>query len=188
MLQRTRLPHYSGTHAVAEAAPLGSISLAQACHTGEVFLQREAFRDRRHNTPNEGETMSKLLQLSASSSSADRQSSRLMDEYVADWRARNPDGTVIVRNFTGDTMPHMTAERRTAQNTGVALSDRLIDELRQADVIVLGMPTCKLVGPSMLAACLDHFGRAGVTFRYMLEGFEGLLSGEKDNGICRALQ
>jgi FMN-dependent NADH-azoreductase len=134
--------------------------------------------------------MNTLLQLNTSIFSSDGQSSRLANEYVASWRARNPNGKVIVRDFARDPIPHLTAgrfqafltrpaERSTAQQVEVAYSDMLIDELKQADVIVLGLPMYNFGVPSMLKAYFDHIARAGITFRYTERGPEGLLTGKK---------
>jgi FMN-dependent NADH-azoreductase len=61
----------------------------------------------------------------------------------------------------------------------VAYSDALIDELRRADVIVLGLPMYNFGVPSQLKAYFDHIARAGVTFRYTEQGPVGLLAGKK---------
>src|SRR5687768_5862989 len=87
-----------------------------------------------------------LLQLNSSLNSTAGQSSRLADAFVARWRAANPGSTVIARDLATDPVPHLTAERfgaflakpeeRSAeQQSVVAYSDALIDELRRADVI-----------------------------------------------------
>jgi FMN-dependent NADH-azoreductase len=134
--------------------------------------------------------MSTLLQLNSSLFSAGGQSSRLADQFVAQWRAAHPDGDVIVRDLARDPVPHLTAERfqaflatpeeRTpAQQAIVAESDALIDELKRADVIVLGLPMYNFGVPSTLKAYLDHVARAGVTFRYTEKGPVGLLTGKK---------
>ena len=134
--------------------------------------------------------MSTLLQLNTSIFTAEGQSSRLANEYVAGWRARNPGGKVIERDFAREPVPHLSAgtfhafltkpgERSVAQNAEVAYSDALIDELKQADVIVLGLPMYNFGVPSTLKAYFDHIARAGVTFRYTEKGPEGLLTGKK---------
>ena len=85
---------------------------------------------------------------------------------------------------------HLTAERfqaflakpetRTAsQQQVVDYSDKLIDEIRQADVLVIGLPMYNFGIPSMLQAYFDHVGRAGVTFRYSETGPVGAFSGKK---------
>jgi FMN-dependent NADH-azoreductase len=65
------------------------------------------------------------------------------------------------------------------QNQVVAYSDGLIDELKEADVIVLGLPMYNFGVPSMLKAYFDHVARAGVTFSYTATGPVGLLAGKK---------
>jgi len=61
----------------------------------------------------------------------------------------------------------------------VAYSDALIDEIRRADEIVLGLPMYNYGIPSMLQAYFDHIGRAGVTFRYTENGPVGAFAGKK---------
>jgi FMN-dependent NADH-azoreductase len=134
--------------------------------------------------------MTTLLQLNSSIYSAAGESTRLADEYVAGWRVRNPKGQVIVRDFARDPVPHLNAERfqafiakpaqrSVAQQAVVAYSDALIDEIKRADVIVLGLPMYNFGIPSTLKAYFDHIARAGVTFRYTEKGPVGLLAGKK---------
>ena len=72
------------------------------------------------------------------------------------------------------------SEERTAEQRAVLeYSDGLIDELRTADTIVLGLPLYNFGVPSTLKAYFDHIARAGVTFRYTENGPVGLLTGKK---------
>ena len=72
------------------------------------------------------------------------------------------------------------ADSRTLkQDALVAYSDGLINELKQADVIVLGLPMYNFGVPSTLKAYFDHIARAGVTFSYTEKGPVGLLTGKK---------
>lgn len=134
--------------------------------------------------------MATLLQINTSLFSEQGQSSKLTREFVSAWRARNPDGQVIVRDLAANPLPHLTAERfqaflakpeaRTpAQQTIVAESDALIDELKAADAIVLGLPMYNFGIPSTLKAYIDHIARAGVSFRYTVNGPEGLIEDRK---------
>jgi FMN-dependent NADH-azoreductase len=134
--------------------------------------------------------MKTLLQLNTSLFSDGGQSSRLAARFVADWRARNPRSTVIARDLAADPVPHITAERfqsflapagerSPAQQAVVDYSDTLIEELRRADVIVIGLPMYNFGVPSTLKAYFDHIARAGVTFRYTENGPQGLLTGKK---------
>jgi len=131
-----------------------------------------------------------LLQINASIFSNHGQSTRLADEFVASWRAGNPGAHVVVRNLAEDTVPHLDAERFGAflakpgersveQQAVVDYSDALIDELKRADVIVLGLPMYNFGVPSTLKAYIDHIARAGETFKYTDKGPVGLLTGKK---------
>ena len=62
-----------------------------------------------------------------------------------------------------------------AQQELVDLSDSLIAEIRQADVIVLGLPMYNFGLPSSLKAYFDQIARAGQTFRYTDKGPVGML-------------
>ncbi|MCB1943583.1 MAG: NAD(P)H-dependent oxidoreductase [Candidatus Accumulibacter sp.] len=134
--------------------------------------------------------MKALLQLNTSLFSTAGQSSQLADQFVAAWRANNPDARVIARDLASKPLPHLDAERFLAytarpddrsprQQALVAESDALIDEIRQANLIVLGLPMYNFGIPSTLKAYFDHIARAGITFRYTAKGPEGLLGDKK---------
>ena len=134
--------------------------------------------------------MSTLLQLNTSLFSGNGQSSQLADQFVAAWKAANPDASVIARDLASDPVPHLDAarfmsflakpEERSAEQAAVAaFSDALIDELRQADVLVIGLPMYNLGVPSTLKSYFDHIARAGATFKYTETGPKGLLEGKK---------
>lgn len=135
--------------------------------------------------------MTTLLQINASIQNGSGQSSQLARRFVEAFRARNPSTTLIVRDVAAsEPVPHLTAERFAAfiaaadsrtpeQQAVVAYSDELIDEIRRADVIVLGLPMYNFGVPSQLKAYFDHIARAGVTFKYTANGPVGLLTGKK---------
>jgi FMN-dependent NADH-azoreductase len=135
--------------------------------------------------------MTTLLQINTSINNGKGQSSQLARQFVATYRGTHPDVQVRVRDVAAaEPVPHLDAERfgafvskpeeRTAeQRAVVAYSDALIDELRQADVIVLGLPMYNFGVPSQLKAYFDHVARAGVTFRYTEQGPVGQLTGKK---------
>ena len=134
--------------------------------------------------------MKTLLQINTSMFSTGGQSSQLAKKFVAQWQEANPEGRVIQRDIGAEPIPHLTAERfqsflakpeaRTAEQQAIAgFSDALIDELRRADVIVLGLPMYNFGVPSTLKAYFDHVARAGVTFSYTEKGPKGLLTGKK---------
>ncbi|WP_050928689.1 FMN-dependent NADH-azoreductase [Aestuariivita boseongensis] len=83
------------------------------------------------------------------------------------------DETWIDANFT-------PADQRTAeQNDRLALSDQLVEELREADTIVIGAPVYNFSIPASLKAWVDLVARAGVTFKYTEAGPQGLLDGKR---------
>lgn len=137
--------------------------------------------------------MKNVLQLNASIFGHDAQSTRLATEFVRALQTQAGDGLrpkVAVRDLSTQPVPHLTAERFAALGTAVeqrtldqqrvvAESDALVEELRQADVVVIGLPMYNFGVPSTLKAYFDHVARAGVTFRYTANGPEGLLKGKK---------
>jgi FMN-dependent NADH-azoreductase len=130
-----------------------------------------------------------LLQIKSSLFGDDGQSSRLANEFVAALLERNPGAELVVRDLVQDPVPHLDPARLGAfgakenasaeQRAVLAYSDGLIAELRQADVLVLGLPMYNFGVPSQLKAWYDHVARAGVTFRYTDKGPQGLLTGRK---------
>jgi FMN-dependent NADH-azoreductase len=135
--------------------------------------------------------MTTLLQINASINNGNGESSRLAKQFVAAFHTRHPKATIVVRDVAAaEPVPHLTAERfgafitkvedrSAAQHAVVAYSDALINELKQADVIVLGLPMYNFGVPSQLKAYFDHIARIGVTFEYTEKGPVGKLAGKK---------
>ena len=134
--------------------------------------------------------MTTLLQLNSSIFSSGGHSSQLANEFVATFRANNPDAQVSSRDLANEPLPHLDAQRVSAfftapdartpeQQVYVDESDALINEIKRSEVIVIGLPMYNFGIPSTLKAYFDQIARAGVTFRYTENGPEGLLSGKK---------
>ena len=113
-------------------------------------------------------------------------SRRLADRIVA----QIEPSRVIVRDLDAEPLPQVTeawasgayapeAERTTEQRTALALSDALIEEIRAADVLVVGVPVYNFTVPAALKAWIDQVARAGVTFRYTESGPEGLVADKR---------
>jgi len=118
-------------------------------------------------------------------------SRRLTRQVAEAWKSKNPVGHVIERDLTGDNLPFLTeawiqasatpAEQRTPQQRQtLALSDKLIEELLAADLIVVGAPMHNFSISAPLKAWIDLITRAGVTFSYGAKGPKGLISGDKE--------
>jgi FMN-dependent NADH-azoreductase len=134
--------------------------------------------------------MKTLLKIQSSLFSEQGQSTQLTDRIALQWLERNPGGRIVTRDLSESPVPHLTAERfksflaqpseRTPEQQAVVdFSDELIQELRDADVIVIGAPMYNFSIPSTLRAYFDHIARSGVTFRYTGDGPEGLIKGKK---------
>ncbi|MHA7850782.1 FMN-dependent NADH-azoreductase [Roseovarius sp.] len=127
-----------------------------------------------------------ILRIDASARAQGSVTRDLTGRIAARWPAAN----VRHRDLAADPLPHLTedwvsanvtpeANRTAAQGKALALSDSLIDELRAADTLVIGVPVYNFGVPSALKAWIDHIARAGVTFRYTESGPVGLLTGKR---------
>ena len=83
------------------------------------------------------------------------------------------DETWVGANFTPAEM------RSDEQREKLALSDELIDELRAADTLIIGVPVYNFGVPTAIKAWIDLIVRVGETFKYTETGPVGLLEGKK---------
>lgn len=83
------------------------------------------------------------------------------------------DETWVGANFTP------AEDRSEQQKQALEFSDQLIEELRQADHIVLTAPMYNFGIPASLKAWIDLICRAGVTFQYTADGPVGLLKNKQ---------
>lgn len=127
--------------------------------------------------------MSKVLVIKSAVTGEASVSNRLVDQVVSGLAAADPGAELVVRDLAADPVPHLTGHSLAAFG-GVEtpealalrrLSDQLVDELKVADVLVIGAPMYNFGLPSTLKAWFDHVLRAGVTFRYTETGPEGLV-------------
>lgn len=105
------------------------------------------------------------------------------------------NSVITVRNLASNAVPHLdeerfnaliseTDERTTAQQQIVDLSDELINEVKQADALVIAAPMYNFSTPSQLKAWFDHLARVGVTFQYTATVPKGLLNDKPVYVIC----
>ncbi|MGO8934638.1 MAG: FMN-dependent NADH-azoreductase [Terracidiphilus sp.] len=124
--------------------------------------------------------MANLLHIDSSPRAASV-SSRLAAAFVATWKQQNPAGTVVDRNTSLDAIPYLDeaaidafftpqAELTAEQKRTLEYSDRLVDELLAADVLVLGVPMWNLSIPASLKAWIDMIVREGRTFAFTESG------------------
>jgi FMN-dependent NADH-azoreductase len=115
---------------------------------------------------------------------------KLGNEIIERLLRKHPGSTVATHNLTETPFPHMEEVHlhsfftepglRTPELVeAVKHSDEAIQELMDADIIVIGVPMYNFSIHSTLKAWLDHVMRAGVTFKYSEAGVEGLLKNKK---------
>jgi FMN-dependent NADH-azoreductase len=118
--------------------------------------------------------MSHLLHIDSSIQGDRSISRRLTARAAANWRAAHPDGTVSYRDLAAEPIPHLDAEAGLArmvppdrhtpeQAASYALTVGLIDEVKRADVILLGLPVYNFGAPSSVKAWVDHLVAAGLS-------------------------
>ncbi len=129
--------------------------------------------------------MATLLHIDSSPRAASV-SSRLAAAFVARWKQQYPSGTVIYRNTSLERIPYLDeaaidafftpmAELTAEQKRTLEYSDRLVDELLAADVLVLGVPMWNLSIPASLKAWIDMIVREGRTFAFTEAGVAPLV-------------
>jgi FMN-dependent NADH-azoreductase len=132
--------------------------------------------------------MAHLLHLD-SSIQGDRSISRKLSARAADaWRAAHPGGTVTYRDLGNDPLPHLTAvtglarmvppEQHTpAQAVSWALTVELVNEVKEADTVLLGLPLYNFGAPSSVKSWVDHLVAPGLSID--VETHTGLLGGRE---------
>jgi FMN-dependent NADH-azoreductase len=130
--------------------------------------------------------MSHLLHIDSSIRGEHSISRRLTARAADAWRAAHPDGTVTYRDLGREPLPHIDEagglarmvppdQHTAAQAASWAVTVQLIDEVKQADTIVLGLPLYNYGAPSSVKAWVDHLVAPGLSLDR--ETQTGLLGG-----------
>jgi len=134
--------------------------------------------------------MSKVLVLNTGLNGEQSNSNKFTQKYL---NARKEQGTIDqikIRDLNALALPHLSAnemsawmtpdnERSDNQKALAAVSDELITELFDHDLIVIGMPMYNMGVPSTFKAYIDRVSRAGKTFSYTEQGPKGLVTNTK---------
>ena len=129
----------------------------------------------------------KILHIDASARKGDSVTRKLSAQLVGRLAAKNDqvtyrdvseglpfiDQTKIASYFTAP------GERTDEHRTAIALSDTIVSELKDNDVLVIGVPIYNFSMPASLKAWADLAARVGETFRYTATGPEGLLENKR---------
>ncbi|WP_144005140.1 FMN-dependent NADH-azoreductase [Paraburkholderia tropica] len=133
--------------------------------------------------------MSHTLLVTSSPRGTDSLSTRFATEIAEGIQTRS-GGPLTVRDLTANPPPHITPayiqgritspeDRTPEQVAAVKVAQDLVDELKLADVIVLGSGMINFGPSSQLKAWFDHVTWPRVTFGYGDTGPKGLLTGKK---------
>jgi FMN-dependent NADH-azoreductase len=134
--------------------------------------------------------MAKILNVISSPRGEASNSIKLANAIVDRLRENDPAAAVVVKDLTSNPFPHLEeahlaafftpATEHTEENkAAIAHSNQAIQELMDADILVIGAPMYNFGISSVLKAWFDHIARAGVTFKYTENGPVGLLTGKK---------
>lgn len=127
-----------------------------------------------------------LLHLDASIQ-GDRSISRSLSAQAAErWLDAHPGGTVTYRDLAAEPLPHLGPDHALArfvpqeqhtpeQAAALALSTQLVDEVKAADTVLLGLPIYNFGAPSTVKAWVDHLVYPGLSMD--AASGDGLLAG-----------
>ncbi|WP_236789034.1 FMN-dependent NADH-azoreductase [Amycolatopsis sp. GM8] len=104
------------------------------------------------------------------------------------WQAAHPDGTVTYRDFGAEPLPHFdtasglarmvaSSDHTPEQAESFALSQELVNDIKRADALLLGLPLYNYGPPSSVKSWVDHLIVPGLAFDP--EAGTGLLGGRQ---------
>jgi len=116
--------------------------------------------------------------------------SRQLTERLTDRFLRQDANTEVLSRDLANALPAVSEgwiganftpadQRSDEQELLLALSDELVNELRAADVLLIGLPIYNFGVPAALKSWIDLVCRAGETFKYTEQGPQGLLTGKR---------
>jgi FMN-dependent NADH-azoreductase len=134
--------------------------------------------------------MKKILHIISSPRGSESYSIKLGNAIVDKIKSVYPGSIVKENNLVTNQFPHLEEaqitsfftppQHRTPENIeAIHNSDKVIGEIMEADILVIGAPFYNFSIHSTLKAWIDHISRAGVTFRFTETGYVGLVHGKK---------
>lgn len=133
----------------------------------------------------------RILQLDSSIMGEQSYSRKLGNTIVERIIEKYPNSTLEQLDLVESNMPHLTpetlhamlmpAEHQTDEvKQKLSLSDKLLKQLFESDIIVIGAPLINRTIHTSLKAWIDHITRRGITFGYNTDGFPvGFVTGKK---------
>ncbi|WP_130796992.1 FMN-dependent NADH-azoreductase [Streptomyces otsuchiensis] len=111
--------------------------------------------------------MATLLHIDSALNRENSVSRAVTASFRQGWEAEHPDGTVVYRDLAVNPVPHIDTvsyalggvpedQQDDAQRAAFAAREQLIQELEQADAVLIGAPLYNYTIPSTLKAWIDH--------------------------------
>ena len=129
--------------------------------------------------------MKNLLVIRSSVNGANSISNQMLNVFITQLRVKHPELSVTERNLAEQPVPMITPETVGAIRAGVKdsstqieadrLASELIEEIKSADAVAIGIPRYNFQVPTTLKAYIDYIARPRITFQYGANGPEGLL-------------
>ena len=124
--------------------------------------------------------MTTLLRIDASARTARSITRDLADRFIEAWKSVEPEVIVLTRDVGQDPPPFVAVdwmsaaftpheERTEAMHKALSVSDMLIDEVKQADVLLFAAPLYNYGLPASLKAWVDQVVRIGRVFSFDLD-------------------
>lgn len=133
--------------------------------------------------------MKNVLVILSSLNNQSGNSTKLANDYVEALQ-QNSAINLTTRNLSQINLPHLSesemqawmteeTERTPDQVKMASISQDIVNDVMNADEIVLAVPMYNFGIPSVLKAWFDRLARAGITFQYTQSGPQGLLKNKK---------
>lgn len=134
--------------------------------------------------------MKKILHINSSTRGVESVTRQLGIAIIEKIRMTDPKIVVQELDLSNNPFPHLGQDkinsfftpeefRTPEQIIAIKQSDDAIEQLKEADILVISAPMYNFSITSSLKAYFDHIARAKVTFEYSSTGSEGLLKNKK---------
>ena len=134
--------------------------------------------------------MKNLLVISSSPAEKQSLSRQLLDSFSQQYQDQVAAVNITFRDVGRSPVPLLdmatiaafytpTEQLNAAQQQSLQLSNELISELKQADIVTIGSPMHNFSISAHLKTYFDQIARVGVTFEYTENGPRGLLDNKK---------
>jgi len=131
--------------------------------------------------------MKNILHVLSSPGGENSVSIKLGNAIVEKLVSEYPGSTVTEINVAKNPFPHLEenlikatrSSAATSDNEALKRSDEAVRQVKEADIIVIGVPLFNFGIPSTLKSWVDNVVRPGVAFTYSEKGVQGLITNKQ---------